>query len=72
VFGSIVMFSVIYVLLFAVWVYILNDKIRHGPDETAATPPPSTTAGDLVETAARRVNPSGYSLTEPHRRSEDS
>jgi len=67
VFGSIVMFSVIYVLLFAVWVYVLNDKIHHGPEETAATPPPSTTASDLVETAARRVNPSGYSLTEPDR-----
>ena len=31
VLASIVMFSVIYALLFAVWIYVLNDKIQHGP-----------------------------------------
>jgi cytochrome d ubiquinol oxidase subunit I len=68
VLGSIVMFSLIYVGLFAVWVYVLNDKIRHGPEETTAAPPRSTTTDDLVETAARRLDkPSGYSLTEPRR-----
>jgi cytochrome bd ubiquinol oxidase subunit I len=33
IFGSIVMFGVIYLLLFAVWLVVLNDKIQHGPDE---------------------------------------
>jgi len=33
VLGSIIMFGVIYLLLFALWVYVLNEKIRHGPDE---------------------------------------
>jgi cytochrome d ubiquinol oxidase subunit I len=33
VLSSIIMFGVIYALLFAVWVYVLNDKIQHGPDE---------------------------------------
>jgi cytochrome d ubiquinol oxidase subunit I len=33
VLASIVMFGVIYALLFAVWVYVLNDKIQHGPDD---------------------------------------
>ncbi|MEO7932973.1 MAG: cytochrome ubiquinol oxidase subunit I [Chthoniobacterales bacterium] len=29
---SLVMFTVVYLLLFAVFVYLLNDKIHHGPD----------------------------------------
>jgi cytochrome d ubiquinol oxidase subunit I len=48
VIGSIVMFCVIYALLFAVWVYVLNSKIQHGPEEE--TPPPEeTTAKGLIE-----------------------
>jgi cytochrome d ubiquinol oxidase subunit I len=27
-----VMFLVVYLLLFAVFIFLLNDKIRHGPD----------------------------------------
>ncbi len=30
--GSIVMFAVIYTLLFALWIYLLNDKIQKGPE----------------------------------------
>jgi len=33
VFGSILMFGVIYSLLFILFVYLLNEKIQHGPDE---------------------------------------
>jgi cytochrome d ubiquinol oxidase subunit I len=62
--GSIVMFCLIYVLLFAIWVYVVHSKIRHGPDEAEAAPPSDTKPKDLVEAAARRANPSGYSLTE--------
>lgn len=29
--GSIVLFGAIYLLLFALWLYVLNEKIRHGP-----------------------------------------
>lgn len=32
--ASLIMFTFVYVLLFAVFVYLLNDKIQHGPDET--------------------------------------
>jgi cytochrome d ubiquinol oxidase subunit I len=32
VFGSIIMFGLIYVLLFAFWIYLLNDKIQKGPE----------------------------------------
>jgi cytochrome d ubiquinol oxidase subunit I len=70
VLGSIVMFSVIYVLLFAVWVYVLNSKIHHGPDEADAPPPPADKPENLVEAAARRTNPSGFSLTEVRRGSD--
>jgi cytochrome d ubiquinol oxidase subunit I len=35
---SILLFSAVYLLLFAVFVYLLNDKIQHGPDEADLTP----------------------------------
>ncbi|MCB1126022.1 MAG: cytochrome ubiquinol oxidase subunit I, partial [Verrucomicrobiae bacterium] len=35
---SLVLFTVVYVLLFAVFAYLLNDKIHHGPDETDLIP----------------------------------
>ena len=30
---SIIMFGLIYALLFAVWIYVLNEKIQHGPED---------------------------------------
>jgi cytochrome d ubiquinol oxidase subunit I len=33
VLSAILLFSGVYVLLFAVFVYLLNDKIQHGPDD---------------------------------------
>lgn len=44
VLGSLILFTFIYVLLFAVFVYLLNDKIQHGPDEADLKP-----SGKLVE-----------------------
>ena len=38
VLGSLILFMLIYLLLFAVFVYLLNDKIQHGPDEADLTP----------------------------------
>lgn len=38
VLGSLILFMLIYVLLFAVFVYLLNDKIQHGPDEADLKP----------------------------------
>jgi cytochrome d ubiquinol oxidase subunit I len=62
---SIALFSLVYLLLFGVWVYVLNAKVQHGPDE-AETPEPATTSpGGLMETASliqRRGE--GRSLTE--------
>ena len=34
----IVLFSLVYLLLFAVFLYLLNDKIQHGPDAADLTP----------------------------------
>jgi cytochrome bd ubiquinol oxidase subunit I len=65
--ASIVMFSVIYLMLFAVWVYVMNDKIAHGPEEAEAMPEKTTREG-LLEAAARRASPAGHSLTGARRR----
>ena len=43
--ASLVIFVVIYVGLLALFVYVLNDKIRHGPEEPdAESPPPGADA----------------------------
>ena len=36
--SSLILFAVIYFLLFAVFIYLLNDKIQHGPDEEDLIP----------------------------------
>jgi cytochrome d ubiquinol oxidase subunit I len=36
--AAIILFTVVYALLFAVFVYLLNDKIRHGPEEADLMP----------------------------------
>ncbi|MDD3178800.1 MAG: cytochrome ubiquinol oxidase subunit I [Opitutaceae bacterium] len=36
--ASIVMFTAVYLLLFAVFVFLLNDKIQHGPDDADLQP----------------------------------
>src|SRR5262249_27781001 len=48
VLSSIILFTVVYLLPFAGFVYLLDDKIRHGPDESDLKP-----AGKL---ALPRVN----------------
>lgn len=63
VLASIVLFGLIYLMLFAIWVYVLNEKIKTGPE--AVNPEEmGFHQGGLLETAARLVNPSGYSMTE--------
>jgi cytochrome d ubiquinol oxidase subunit I len=37
--ASLVLFVIIYALLFAVFIYVLHQKIVHGPEEPAETPP---------------------------------
>jgi len=57
---SILMFSFVYALLFAVWVFVMNSKIQHGPEDVQM--PLETTEGGLLEAAARLANPAGYSM----------
>jgi cytochrome d ubiquinol oxidase subunit I len=38
VLAAIILFSVVYLLLFAVFIYLLNDKIQHGPDDADLAP----------------------------------
>jgi cytochrome d ubiquinol oxidase subunit I len=52
VLSSIVMFGVIYALLFAVWISVMDHKIKQGPEDMSFTTPEPThgfirTAGDL-------------------------
>jgi len=64
VLGSIIMFIVIYAMLFAVWVFVLDSKIKHGPDE-AATGPTTPARGGLFGVAGLRAGAGGgASLTE--------
>ena len=38
VLASLVLFTFIYFLLFAVFIYLLDDKIQHGPDDADLVP----------------------------------
>jgi cytochrome d ubiquinol oxidase subunit I len=62
VLGSIIMFIVIYAMLFAVWVFVLDSKIRHGPDEVVVVPAGTTSVG-LFGIAGLRAGTGGASLT---------
>ncbi len=52
VLASIVMFGLLYLLLFALWVLVLNHKIQQGP-EPVGPEPAATSVGDYFATAAR-------------------
>ena len=62
VLASIIMFSVIYSMLFVLWIYVLHQKILHGP-EPAPTPPSKDSSAGLIEAASERSDPSGGSMT---------
>jgi hypothetical protein len=53
---------VVYLMLFAVWVFVLNDKIHHGPDDESAAPRRTTGEG-LLGAAAALAGQGGASLT---------
>jgi len=62
VLGSIIMFGLIYLMLFIVWIYVMHNKITHGPERPPDRPEHTAPEG-LLEAAARYVNPAGYSMT---------
>ncbi|MGD2070658.1 MAG: cytochrome ubiquinol oxidase subunit I [Gemmatimonadota bacterium] len=53
VLGSLAGFGLIYALLLLVWVFVLNDKIQHGPEPGG--PPDHPTAEGLLDTAASQA-----------------
>src|SRR5262245_63443758 len=59
---SILVFGFVYLLLFVVWVYVLNAKIQHGPDEFDEIPT-ATSKGGLFGAAAANKPAGGQSLT---------
>ena len=63
VLGSIIMFIVIYALLFAVWVFVLDSKIKQGPGEEHPAHGP-TAGADLLKIASTRAGAGGPSLTQ--------
>jgi cytochrome d ubiquinol oxidase subunit I len=66
VMGSLVMFGAIYLLLFVVWVYVLHQKISHGPEPIAVPPVPERPLRGALAAAADRPA-HDRSLTEPKR-----
>ena len=61
VLGSILMFGVIYSMLFAVWIYVLHQKIRQGPIPAAADE--EIAREGLLAAAAQLARHEGASLT---------
>jgi cytochrome bd ubiquinol oxidase subunit I len=62
VMGSIIMFGVIYAMLFAVWIFLLNDKIQKGPEPVSM--PKRSSFKETLEVASRHAGHAD-SLTEP-------
>jgi cytochrome d ubiquinol oxidase subunit I len=55
VLGSIIMFSIVYLLLFAVWIVVLNHKIQQGPEEPHQSGPPDKGWLDAAAELARHT-----------------
>jgi cytochrome d ubiquinol oxidase subunit I len=56
VLGSIVMFGLIYVLLFALWVFLLDRAIRRGPEPVGVSEPSGSGDGSLSAITARAAH----------------
>ncbi|MCB0545843.1 MAG: cytochrome ubiquinol oxidase subunit I, partial [Saprospiraceae bacterium] len=52
---SVVAFSLVYLALLAVWLYVVNEKIRHGPPEPRAPGSGPSTEGLVAAAAAAGV-----------------
>lgn len=64
---SIILFGLIYLMLFAVWLFVLNNKIQHGPDDTPEGPPADS---NLLEAAGTMAARGGHSLTAADEKTE--
>jgi cytochrome d ubiquinol oxidase subunit I len=70
VLASLVLFSLAYLALFSLWIFVINEKIRHGPEDVSA--PPEGPPESLVRAAASvSMGRGGHSLTETDSAKED-
>jgi cytochrome d ubiquinol oxidase subunit I len=68
VLGSIVMFGLIYAMLLAVWIFVVNNKIKGGPEETHLTPKDKRSdGGPLLARVAEMQDPSKHSRTDANK-----
>ncbi|MCA9612887.1 MAG: cytochrome ubiquinol oxidase subunit I, partial [Myxococcales bacterium] len=61
VLSSIVLFGIAYLALGALWVFVLNEKIKHGPDDPDALETRAKEKASFVDAA---VDAAEHSLTE--------
>ena len=61
VLASLIMFTLVYLLLFAVFVFLLNDKIQHGPDDADLQPTGKLALGFKPTVAASAAGEGGAS-----------
>ncbi|MGQ9650639.1 MAG: cytochrome ubiquinol oxidase subunit I [Phycisphaerae bacterium] len=66
VLGSIIMFGLIYATLFGIWLYLLDAKIKVGPEPAGAEAPAGRHG--YLDTAARFAGHEGASMTDAARR----
>ncbi len=67
VLGSLVMFGFIYLLLFAVWIFVLNDKIHKGPAPVGGPHEhPEGMGTGFLAAAESLVDPGGESMSAAH------
>ncbi len=62
--SSIILFSVIYALLFTVWLFVLNHKIQTGPEEEYGEIDHEDRKWTWIDAAASLAGPGGESMTE--------
>lgn len=64
VIGSIAMFTLIYLMLLAVWIFVVNNKIQAGPEETSETGNTQTGNKPVLAQVAELSDPSKHSYTD--------
>ena len=74
VLSSIILFAIIYSLLFAVWIFVLNNKIQHGPEspedlaEYKRQRQVDTDTPGIAQTLGQQGAPRGGALMDGERR----
>jgi cytochrome bd ubiquinol oxidase subunit I len=63
VLASIILFSIIYLFLLAVWLYVMHEKIKHGPEEVAVAAETGGKGG-LLDAMSTLADHGGPSMTE--------